>query len=318
MALQKACHLKQALRYQPFMPAQPAPLSGYGRWSPDIQAGQHEERSMADQASLSAYKAFELSGWQRAASRYADSFERIAAPFAEELIRLSECRRGHSVLDVACGNGTLSSSISSVGAEVRGVDFSSAMIAVASRRHPDLRFDEGDAEALPFEDALFDRIVIGFGVHHFPAPNVALQEAWRVVRPGGRVAFSVWSAHVHAIQQLPLDAIRFAGKIDASLPAPPRGDINTEQSSRSLLEAAGFENVVTQKTMKLIEIESASQLLSWLEQGTARASALIRTQPPQRMSAIKAALQKSLGQYEHEGQFLVPAVAILAAGTRTP
>ena len=271
---------------------------------------------MADQASLSAYKAFELSGWQRAASRYADSFERIAAPFAEELIRMGECARGHTVLDVACGNGTLSSSISSVGAKVRGVDFSSAMIAEASRRHPHLRFDEGDAEALPFDDALFDRIVIGFGVHHFPAPNIALQEAWRVVRPGGRVAFSVWSAHDHIIQKLPLDAIRFAGNIDASLPSPPGGDVNTEQSSRNLLEAARFGNVVTQKTMKLIEIESASQLLSWLERGTARASALIRSQPSERMSAIKAALQESMGKYEHDGQFLVPAVAILAAGTR--
>lgn len=271
---------------------------------------------MANESSLSAYKAFEFSGWQRAASQYADSFERIAAPFAADLIRLSDCRRGHRVLDVACGIGTLASAISSVGAEVRGLDFSPTMVAEASRRYPHLRFDEGDAEALPFEDALFDRVVIAFGVHHFPAPNLALQEARRVVCPGGRVTFSVWSARDHSIQQLPLEAIRLAGEVDASLPAPPQGDINTEQMSRHLLEAAGFKSILTQKVSKVIEIESASQLLCWLKRGTARASALIRSQPAQRMTAIKAALQDGLGQFEKEGRFLVPAVAILATGTR--
>jgi 2-polyprenyl-3-methyl-5-hydroxy-6-metoxy-1,4-benzoquinol methylase len=191
------------------------------------------------------------------------------------------------------------------------------MIAEASGRHPDLRFDEADAEALPFEDAQFDRVVIGFGVHHFPAPDLALQEAWRVLRPGGRIAFSVWSSHDHAIQQLPIDAICAAGKISASLPAPPRGDINTEHSSKALLEAARFCDVVTTKTTRLIEVQSGSQLLSWLEQGTARASALIRSQPLEQMSAVEAVLQESMLRFEHQGRFLIPAVAILATGVRT-
>lgn len=273
---------------------------------------------MTDQASLSAYKAFELSGWQRAASGYAGSFERVAAAFAEELIRLAGCGRGHAVLDVACGNGVLSSAILSTGAGVQGVDFSAAMIAEASRRHPRLRFDVGDAEALAFENALFDRIVIGFGVHHFPAPGLALQEARRVLRPRGRVAFSVWSGRDHMIQRLPLDAIRSAGGIDASLPAPPQGDVDTEPASRALLEAARFADVVTRTTTRLIEIESASQLLSWLERGTVRASALIRSQPRQRMPAIEAALQECMTPFAHAGRFLVPAVAVLAAGTRAP
>lgn len=278
---------------------------------------QHGGRPVVDSALLSAYKAFELSAWQRAASVYAGSFERIAGPFAEALMGQSECKSGHAVLDVACGNGSLSALISSVGASVRGVDFSSAMIAEASCRHPHLRFDEADAEALPFEDAQFDRVVIGFGVHHFPAPDVALMEAWRVLRPGGRIAFSVWSSHDHAIQQLFIDAVRAAGKINAALPTPPRGDINTEDSSRALLQATGFCAVVTTKTTRLIEIQSASELLSWLEQGTARASALIRSQPSEQMSAIEEALRKSMLRFESQGHFLIPAVAIIATGVRS-
>jgi SAM-dependent methyltransferase len=52
----------------------------------------------------------------------------------------------------------------------------------------------GDAHALPFDDGSFDAVTFGFCLHHIPDPERALAEARRVLRRGGRLAFSVWAA----------------------------------------------------------------------------------------------------------------------------
>lgn len=98
------------------------------------------------------------------------------------------------VLDIACGPGLVADAVGARGAVATGLDFSAAMIALARDAYPGTRFEEGDAEALPFDDAAFDAVVSNFGIHHVPDPVRALSEARRVVRPGRRVAFTGWAA----------------------------------------------------------------------------------------------------------------------------
>ena len=59
------------------------------------------------------------------------------------------------------------------------------MVAEARRRWPALTFREGDAEALPFESSSLDAVVMNFGLLHLARPDVALAEAFRVLRPAG-------------------------------------------------------------------------------------------------------------------------------------
>jgi len=94
------------------------------------------------------------------------------------------------VLDLACGPGLVAAAAVGRRALPVGLDFSSAMIALARADHPGIRFEEGDAEVLPFADEAFDAVVANFGIHHVAEPNRALTEARRVLRPGGRVAFT--------------------------------------------------------------------------------------------------------------------------------
>src|SRR2546422_34553 len=77
---------------------------------------------------------------------------------------------------------------------VTGLDFSPAMIGLARARHPQIEFREGDAETLPFDAASFDASVMNFGMLHLARPDRAIAEAHRVLRPGGRFAFTVWGA----------------------------------------------------------------------------------------------------------------------------
>lgn len=104
-----------------------------------------------------------------------------------------------AVLDVATGTGTIAAAAVARGAtSVVGVDTSQAMIelcAPLAAAHPgSLSFKLGDAEALPAPDASFDSVMLGFALLHLPDPTKALSEAFRVLKPGGSVAFSVWES----------------------------------------------------------------------------------------------------------------------------
>lgn len=104
---------------------------------------------------------------------------------------------GEKVLDVACGTGVLAEAAAErVGPEGRvvGLDRNPDMLAVARRKRPDIEWREGRAEAIPFGDASFDRVVSQFGMMFFEDRPAALREMMRVLAPGGRLAVAVCDA----------------------------------------------------------------------------------------------------------------------------
>lgn len=115
------------------------------------------------------------------------------ARFIERL----ELKPGARVLDVACGTGNLCFPAARAGAVVTGLDFAPNLLETARRRADaegvGIRFDEGDAESLPYDDASFDVVVSMFGVMFAPQPDVVAAELARVCRPGGIVAMANWT-----------------------------------------------------------------------------------------------------------------------------
>jgi demethylmenaquinone methyltransferase/2-methoxy-6-polyprenyl-1,4-benzoquinol methylase len=97
---------------------------------------------------------------------------------------------GDSALDVATGTGDLAVELARrVGpeGEVVGSDFSERMLELAREKAPGLRFEHGNALALPYDDDSFDAATVGFGARNFSDLPQGLREMARVVRPGGRV-----------------------------------------------------------------------------------------------------------------------------------
>jgi demethylmenaquinone methyltransferase/2-methoxy-6-polyprenyl-1,4-benzoquinol methylase len=140
---------------------------------------------------------------------------------AAELARVGP---GSTALDVATGTGDLAIELARRGAEVTGSDFAPAMLEIARRKAPGLRFEEGDALKLAYPDDSFDAVTVGFGARNFADLDRGLGEMARVTRPGGRVVvleittpqkpplslfFRVWFDRV-----VPLLG-RFAGDSDA-------------------------------------------------------------------------------------------------------
>ena len=97
-------------------------------------------------------------------------------------------RPGDRVLDACCGTGDLAVAARAAGAgRVVGLDFSERMLERARRKAPELEWVQGDVLALPFEDASFDSVVVGFGVRNVEDLEAAVRELRRVLRPGGRL-----------------------------------------------------------------------------------------------------------------------------------
>lgn len=101
------------------------------------------------------------------------------------------------VLDVATGTGRAARLLSATGAEVIGLDFAESLVAVAreiAEKHKRaVRFEVGDAEALPYENASFDRVVSSFGVIFAPGHDRVAAELARVCKPGGRLVMTAWA-----------------------------------------------------------------------------------------------------------------------------
>jgi len=134
----------------------------------------------------------------------AEGYNKIAEKFStsrqtiwEELNDLKQyVLAGDRVLDLGCGNGRLSAIFSAQDIDYVGVDFSKNLIKIAKKLHPELRFQQADALALPFPDNYFDKVISIAVLHHIPSKELRLQffrEAKRVLKPNGLLIISVWN-----------------------------------------------------------------------------------------------------------------------------
>jgi SAM-dependent methyltransferase len=130
----------------------------------------------------------------------AGDFGQIAkfyASQAEDFINQLGLKPGMNVLDVACGTGNLALPAAKTGANVTGVDIAPNLVEQARENAKaaglNAKFDEGDAEALPYEDASFDAVVTMFGAMFAPRPDLVAGELKRVCRPGGVIAMANWT-----------------------------------------------------------------------------------------------------------------------------
>jgi SAM-dependent methyltransferase len=118
-------------------------------------------------------------------------------PVSAHLVKLCNVSSDDRVLDVACGTGNTAITARRKGAKVTGIDFTPQMLTQAKAEATlaetyGMKWVEGDAEDLPFEDDSFDVVLSSFGHMFAPHPKVAIREMLRVIEPGGRIAFATW------------------------------------------------------------------------------------------------------------------------------
>jgi len=262
-----------------------------------------------------AFRALEHAGWQRAARRYDDAFGSLTRQAIDPLLDSAEVRSGARALDVASGPGYVAAAAATRGAHVAAVDFSSAMVELARAQNPQIEFQEGDAEALPFPEGSFDAVVMNFGMLHLAQPERALAEAFRVLRAGGRYAFTVWAKPEEAVGfGIILDAVRKHGNPDVPLPpGPPFFRFSDASECDKVLKVAGFRNVDVRKVPQVWRFSACGLLFEAFLAGTVRTQALLHAQSAPALAAIRDAVGRVAGEYENHGTVEIPMPAVLAA-----
>jgi SAM-dependent methyltransferase len=122
---------------------------------------------------------------------------KYAAKEGENFVARLGLKPGQRVLDVACGTGNTAIPAARTGANVIGVDIATNLLDQARQRAAEenlsAKFQEGDAEELPFKAAEFDVVISMFGAMFAPRPELVVKELLRVCKPGGLIAMANWT-----------------------------------------------------------------------------------------------------------------------------
>ncbi|MEJ2528586.1 MAG: bifunctional demethylmenaquinone methyltransferase/2-methoxy-6-polyprenyl-1,4-benzoquinol methylase UbiE [Gammaproteobacteria bacterium] len=176
-------------------------------------------------------------------------------------VELAGLRPGHKVLDLASGTGDLAARFSGlVGPDglVTMTDINAAMLDQGRARMADrglignVKYVQVDAEAIPFDDNMFDCVTIGFGLRNVTNKQQALNEMFRILKPGGRalvLEFShprgeplKWAYDIYSFKILPLIG-KVVAKDEASYQylAESIRMHPDQETLREMMQQAGFE-----------------------------------------------------------------------------
>ena len=249
----------------------------------------------------------------------AEVYDRLIGRYGRELARAlvaaAGVRAGQQALDVGCGPGALTSELVVLlgTAHVAAIDPSLPFVEACRRRLPGVNVAQAAAEALPFEDATFDRTLAQLVVNFMSDPPAGVQEMKRVTRPGGTVAAAVWDyAGEMTFLRRFWDA---AVALDPSAADRDEGRCMpycTPDELQGLWSASGLAGVRVTQAVVGAGYEGFEDLWKPLEAGIAPSGAYAASLSPERRAALKAELQRRLGVGEQP--FRLTARAWLVTG----
>lgn len=236
----------------------------------------------------------ELKGWSEpeTARAYARDFATAADMCAPAFVAAIDAGPGMHIADICCGHGAVTKALAATGAMVTGVDFSAAMLELARENVPEARFVEGNAMALDFADDSLDAVTIGFGIPHVPEPETVFGEVRRVLRKGGRFAYTVWHGmEADGAFRWLFQAVQAHGDKDIALPpAPDANAYGLREVAFPALEAAGFDDIALQTVASQWVSDDPAAPFEFFHDGTVRGAALLRGQPESCKQAIRRAV----------------------------
>ena len=265
------------------------------------------------------FRSFELAGWQEIPDGYHDSFGPLTRQAIEPLLDAVRLKKGMAFLDIASGPGYVAAAAAKRGATVLGVDFSSAMVGHAQRLHSGIEFRDGDAEQLPCGNGLFDAAAMNFGILHLGQPEKALLEAQRILRSGGRFAFSVWAKPEETVGfGIVLRAVELHGEPRVELPEGPPffRYSDPEECTRGLI-VAGFDSPTATKVHQFWRLPAGDGLFNAMKDSTVRTAGLLRAQKPTVLDKIREQMRGALAKYTQGDVVELPMPAWVVSGLKS-
>ncbi|QID16912.1 methyltransferase domain-containing protein [Nitrogeniibacter mangrovi] len=275
---------------------------------------------MSDGFDPTRFKAMERAGFNRIARHY-DEGAHLRESLQAALVDAAAPAAGECWLDVASGPGLLARAMAprlAPGGWVLATDIAEGMLAHARGRTdaPNIYWTAADAEHLCLPDGRFDGVSIGLGLFVFPHPERALAELRRSLRPGGRIALSVWGAP----GSVPL--IERAQQCLARLLPPPRVlrpsvfRFGEPEVLAAALSGAGFSSLrLTPHEFSCHFANADAYWDAFLALAGGVAEALVRL-PEGRQAALRAAVVEDLADFATADGYRIPARTLIATAVR--
>ncbi len=205
------------------------------------------------------------------------------------------------MLDVACGAGNVAIPAALAGADVTGLDIAPSLLergaAEAAAAGAEVAWVEGDAEALPFDDASFDVVTSAVGVMFCPSHERAAAELLRVCRPGGAIGLIAWT---------PAGMIgSMFGVLAPFAPPPPAGTKpgslwGTEEHVRALL-GDGVDELLSERRRVVFEGLTPDAFVDLMRECYGPVLRVFErlADDPDRTAALDAALRRFARDHDH-------------------
>lgn len=234
-------------------------------------------------------------------------------PAAEDLVAAANIGPGDRVLDVACGTGVaarLAAGKTGAGSNVTAADVNGPMLDAAAEFAAEaglsgIEWVECDAAKMPFEDSAFDVVLCQQGLQFMPDKAGALSEMSRVLKPGGRLALSVWK------ERSPLGAA-FSTVFDrrfgegTTAPWQVMYSLGDREALRRLAAEAGFCDIHIAFDYKFARHPDPIAFVTGAVAGSPLAGALAEM-PDEESGALYAEIVEELSNYHDDGGLAAPA-----------
>jgi SAM-dependent methyltransferase len=265
-----------------------------------------------------AFDDYERSQWAGRATAYRDSLAALCAYPAGLLLDAAQVEAGIRLLDAGTGPGTVAALACSRAAEVVAVDAEPSMLEVARRQAPAADIRPGTLPHLPFADNRFDAAVANFVINHVGDPAAAIDELRRVVRPGGRIAVTIWPYPPPPAQQLWSTIFDAAGvHRPADLPrvASDKDFARTGAGLSELLNRSGLADVHCD-TIAWTHHTDPETWWNGPANGIGATGMLLRRQNPSTIAHIRDLYDRHTAAYrDTTGRLRLPTAALLAAAS---
>ncbi len=256
--------------------------------------------------------------WQLS-SNAAEFYDRyvkfVMEPWVRRLVDVAALQPAEHVLDVACGTGFVARlAAQRVGAKGRvvGIDVNASMIEAARASayrevSPTIEWQVADAAALPFENGAFDATLCQQGLQFFPDRVQALREMRRVLRPGGRLALTVWSAIADTPYAAALAAAlaQHVSPEAGSMAQAPHALHDAVELHR-LVASTGFQNVHVRPTIETTQLPLPEEFAPGHFAALPMAATIAQLTPERREALIED-MSEALRPYVDGEHLTVPA-----------